>query len=226
MTRRNSARAAGAAFLLYIVFALTDMFVTRSATEGADTAARLANIAAHANNMRASILLTIASGLCAFTLACTLYRLTRDADQDMAALGLAGRSVEGALNAIAAIGAALLLWLGTTGATAMDASPRVAIAATIFKFGSTNTSLGSWCVSLGSTGFAVALLRGRIIPRWLAWVGVVGSVMLVIGLPLRLVGWLPSGIASAMWAPVAVFELTVAPWFIIKGAREPANLQA
>ena len=226
MTRRNGARVAGTAFLLYIAFALTDMFVSGAATRGSETSERLASIAAHANNMRVSILLTAACGLCAFTLAATLYSITREADRDMAAIGLIGRTVEGALNALAVVGASMLFWLATTGATAFDATSRNAIATTIFKFGGLNTSVGSWCFALGSTGFAIALLRGRIIPRWLAWVGVVGSVVLVAGLPLRLVGWLSAGVAGALWAPIAVFELVVAPWLIIKGAAEPVQRAA
>jgi hypothetical protein len=55
------------------------------------------------------------------------------------------------------------------------------------------------------------------IPVWLAWLGVIGSAVLVLGLPLELAGLLDNTLAQLMWIPVAVFELTLGPWLLIKG---------
>ena len=79
--------------------------------------------------------------------------------------------------------------------------------------------------AVGSTAFAYLLLRGRMIPVPLAWLGVFASAVLVIGLPLRLAGWLHGPITSLMWLPMLVFEISFALWLLIKGVAIPSRMQ-
>jgi hypothetical protein len=83
--------------------------------------------------------------------------------------------------------------------------------------------------AVGSTIFCWLLLRGRMIPGALAWLGVVASALLVVVLPLQTAGLFASratwysGITWFMWLPMLVFELIVAGWFIVKGVEAPAR---
>jgi len=81
--------------------------------------------------------------------------------------------------------------------------------------------------ALGSTLFCWLLLRGRMIPTVLAWLGVVSSVLLVAVLPLQLAGlfggsmsWSAS-ITWIVWLPMLVFEVAFSLWLIIKGIAVP-----
>jgi len=85
---------------------------------------------------------------------------------------------------------------------------------------------------VGSTLFSWLLLRGRMIPVALAWLGVLASVLLVVILPLQRVGlfggsrnWF-SGITWLMWLPMLVFEVMFALWLIVKGVAVPARRQS
>jgi hypothetical protein len=40
-------------------------------------------------------------------------------------------------------------------------------------------------------------------------------------LPLRLVGWLETPLANAIWAPLLVYEVWLATHFLVKGAAPP-----
>ncbi|NOH03780.1 MAG: DUF4386 domain-containing protein [Chloroflexi bacterium] len=76
--------------------------------------------------------------------------------------------------------------------------------------------------AFGSLLFCWLLLRGRLIPAALAWLGVIASALLVVILPLQLAGVLAgAGWASSatwmIWMPMLVFEVTLALWLIIKG---------
>jgi hypothetical protein len=78
--------------------------------------------------------------------------------------------------------------------------------------------------AVGSLLFSWLLLRGRIIPAALAWLGVLASVLLVVVLPLQLAGlfggsmsWSAS-ITWLVWLPMLAFELTLAFWLIVRGA--------
>ena len=79
--------------------------------------------------------------------------------------------------------------------------------------------------AVGSTLFSWLLLRGRLIPVALAWLGVLASVLLVVILPLQLAGlfggsmsWSAS-VTWLVWLPMLVFEVTLALWLIIKGVN-------
>jgi len=79
--------------------------------------------------------------------------------------------------------------------------------------------------SIGSLFFCWLLLRGRMIPIALAWLGVVASVLLVVILPLQLAGLIggamswSASITWIMWLPMLVFEIALALWLMIKGVN-------
>ncbi|HEX9423014.1 MAG TPA: DUF4386 family protein [Pyrinomonadaceae bacterium] len=77
--------------------------------------------------------------------------------------------------------------------------------------------------AVGSTSFSWLLLRGRMIPVGLAWLGVLASVLLVVGLPMQLAGLLRGTVTQLMWLPMAVFEIPLALWLIIKGVATPRS---
>jgi hypothetical protein len=81
--------------------------------------------------------------------------------------------------------------------------------------------------AVGSTLFSWLLLRGRMIPIPLAWLGVIASVLLVVILPLQLTGlfggptdWSAS-VTWLVWLPMLVYEVVLALWLLIKGVAMP-----
>ena len=81
---------------------------------------------------------------------------------------------------------------------------------------------------VGSTLFCWLLLRGRMIPAALAWLGMIASVLLDVILPLQLAGVLgnlnwSSSFTWMVWLPMLVFEVTFALWLLIKGIDVPAS---
>lgn len=221
MTRRTNARIAGATFLFYIAVAFPEMVLLGKATSGEGIAAKLSTVAQHTTELRVAVLLTLLSAFSALVLAVTLYGVTRDEDHDLAMLGLTCRVGEGVLGALplTTVG---LLWLGTTTApVSPDAAGAQALGMFFLKLGTWKTASGATLFAVGSTVFSYLLLRGRMIPVPLAWLGVIGSALLVVGLPMQLAGFLRGTVTQLMWIPVALFELTLGPWLIIKGVREP-----
>ena len=225
MTRRTNARIAGLTFLLYIAVAFPAMVLSARATGGSRAAAPLVSIAQHASEMRITVVLEVLSGFCALVLAVTLYGITRDEDREIALLAFACRLGEGLVGVfpLATLG---LLWLATNaGAGAPDAASASALAAYLLKVGAWQTISASVLFAAGSTLFSFLLLRGRMIPVPLAALGVFGSAFLVVVLPLQLAGFTPSP-SQLVWLPVGLFELTLAPWLLIKGVAAPRQRQS
>ena len=52
--------------------------------------------------------------------------------------------------------------------------------------------------------------------------GVFGSALLLVVLPLQLAGFLREPGFAIIWIPIGVFEVTFALWLIIKGVAAPA----
>lgn len=223
MTRTTNARLAGFAFLFYIAVGLTSMFLSRQATAGAEGAvAKLTSIAQHATLVRLTVLLTLLEVACAVVLAVTLYALTREEDPDLALLALSCRLTEGVLGAVAAVRSLQLLSVAMASATAApDAAAAQSFGAVLLQQSGLGFGIGATCFAVGSTIFSYLFLRARSIPIWLAWLGVLSSALLVVTLPVQIAGFLSGPVTYYVWIPVALFEVVLALWLLIKGVAAP-----
>lgn len=224
MTRTANARIAGFTFLVYIAAGITDMQLHAHATAGTNVVSRLASIAQHVGDIRYSVLLGIVQAFCALVLAVTLYAITCDEDRDLAMLGMTCRVAEGVIGALSVPETLALVWLATATETeAPDPAAGHALAAYLMHRG---VSLSATFFAVGSTLFAWLLLRGRMIPAVLAWIGVVASVLLVVCLPLQFAEFLGGPITSLMWLPMLAFEVPLGLWLIVRGVAVPARAQS
>lgn len=222
MTRRTNARIAGVTFLVYIAATIGGLVLFSRATSGEGVAAQLAGIARHATGVRFTILLGLLGNFCALVLGVTLYSITREQDPDLAMLALTCRVAEGiaGMDVSKTLG---LLWLATaTDATALDAGAASALGALFLRMEASFTASAAF-FALGSTLFSWLLLRGRMVPVALAWLGVLGSILPAVCFPLQLAGLLGGRVTSFMWYPTLLFEVALALWLIIKGVAAPAR---
>lgn len=220
MTRTTNARIAGSTFLLYIAAGVSSLALFGRAASGEGIAAKLAAIAQHPGEAGVVIVLAFVQCFAALILGVTLYAITREQDRDLAMLGMVCRVAEGVISGASIFNTLALIGLATaTGTNAPDSGTQalgryllrsdIAVTATFF--------------AVGSLLFSYLLLRGRMIPAVLAWIGVAASALLVIGLPLQAAGFLGGLITSLMWIPMLAFEVPLGVWFIFKGAAAPAR---
>lgn len=230
MTRKTNARVAGSTFLLYIAFGVAAMILSGRATNAEGIAGKLTRIAQHATEMRLAVILTLLCGFSAVVLGVTLYAITRDQDPDLAMLAMICRVVEGVSGGVSLQGSLALLWLATaTGANAPGTEATHTLGAFLLR--GQGSGLSATFFAVGSMLFCYLLLRGRMVPVPLAWLGVAASVLLVVLLPLQLAGFFRGGfftgpLTTIMWLPMLVFELTLAAWLIVKGAAMPPVARA
>ena len=85
--------------------------------------------------------------------------------------------------------------------------------------------------ALGSTIFCWLLVRGRLLPSALAWLGFVASGLLVVLLLLQRAAlfkgasnW-SSSLTWLVWLPLLIFELAFAAWLIVRGIPAPERGQ-
>jgi hypothetical protein len=144
----------------------------------------------------------------------------------MTSLALAGQSqvtdVLALLTSLSALVLGVTLYMLTRGQ-----GPALALLALTCRVLEAVSGEAAIFFAIGSTLFSWLLLRGRLIPVALAWLGVLASVLLVVVLPLQLAGlfggpmaWSAS-ITWLVWLPMLVFEVGLALWLLIKGVATP-----
>jgi len=219
MTRTTNARIAGFTLLLYIALGITAMILFGKAISGEGINEKLAHLAEYASNVRLAAVLNLFSGFAAIVLGVTLFAITREEDFDVAMLGLAFRVGEGVIGGLSIQRSLGLLWLATTtGVNAPDSGSAHALGS--FFLGQTwSPIISATFFAMGSIFFSWLFLRGRMIPIALAWLGVIASALLIVGLPLQLAGVLSGSVVQLMWLPMLLFEVPLAFWLLIKGIR-------
>ncbi len=221
MTRTANARAAGVTFLIYIAAGIASIVVFGRATSGDGMAAKLASIASHSTDVGVVVLLGLVESFAALVLAATLYAITREQDPDLAMLALTCRVGEGLIGSFSIPSTLALFRLATGPGTG---APDMAAAHLLGAYLLTgDTAFTATFFAVGSLLFSYLLLRGRMIPTPLAWLGVVASVLLVVVLPLQLAGFLRGPITSLIWLPMLAFEVPLALWLLFKGVSGPAG---
>ncbi len=226
MTRTTNARLAGFMFLFYIVTGIAGMVLFAPATSGEGTAAKLASIAQHATLMRLAAVYSLVMMMNPFVLAVALYALTRDYDRDLALLALVCRITEGVIGGMSAVAKRALLSVATAtvGAVGADAAAANALGSVLLKVQGLTTLVAAMAFAIGSTIYCYLFLRARTIPVLLARLGVIASVLLVVGLPMQMAEFINGSVTSLMWIPMAVFEVVFALWLLIKGVAPQATL--
>jgi hypothetical protein len=169
--------------------------------------------------VRVAVVLILFTSFAALVLGVSLYAITRVEDPDLAMLALTCRIGEGVTGGLSIQRTLALLWLATaTGANAPNIEAAHALGAYLLA----GQGPGAMFFAVGSTIFSWLLLRGRMIPVALAWLGVIASILMVIGPTLQIVGVLPDSATWILWIPMAAFEIPLAFWLIIKGVAAPA----
>ena len=206
MTRTPNARLAGVTFLVYIAAGIAPMV--------------------RAPGVLVGVVLSLVLCFSALVLAVTLYAITREQDREIAMLAMACRVSEGVLGAMFIPLRLALQSLGTAAVNGPDAAPAAALRALLVSARGFNTMVGATLFAAGSLLFCWLLLRGQMIPVALAWLGVLASVLLVVGLPLQLAGLVSGPAATLMWLPMLAFEVPLALWLLVKGVATPVRRQS
>lgn len=214
MTRTTNARLAGITFLLYIAAGVASMVFLTFAPKADGIAAKLASMTEHTSAVHIDVLLSLVTCFTALVLAVSLFGI----NLDLAVMVLSSRLVEGSLGVVSIIATLGLLWLGTAnGPDAPDPAAAHTIAAFLRKVEGWNFPIAATFFAVGSTIFSYLLLRGRLVPIPLAWIGIVASVLILLVLPLQLIDIVGGTAGLLVWLPMLVFEVTIAFWFIING---------
>jgi hypothetical protein len=216
---RYAPRVAGFAFLFLIAVDLASGVLwggVRTANGISDT---LVSISESSASIRLSLVLSVIASITTLVLAAMLYAIVAEQDRNLAILALSCRAVEAGLAAVGMLDTLVLL--SVSRGYPNDASSVRVLADVLLDVRWMSTNIGAMFFSVGSTLFCYLLLKARSIPVPLATIGLVGSLIILVGIPIQtaLSHRTFAGASAVIWVPVAVFEISTGVWLLVKGAR-------
>ena len=146
----------------------------------------------------------------------------------LSALALAGRPHAADVLAVFTSFSALVMGV-TLYAITRDQGPELALFGLVCRIIEGMPGEGLIYFAVGMLAFSWLLLRGRMIPAALAWLGLLASVVQVATLLLQragLAGGEVNWFSTATWLsslPMLVFELALAIWFLGRGVSAPMS---
>ena len=160
----------------------------------------------NAGVVRLSVLLNFIMAGAVIAIAVVLYPVLQRTHKTMAAGYLVARTVEGIVLALGG-----MAWLGLLNATEAQAGMLMDSSTALFTLGAE--------VTFGVTALILnaVFLQTRLVPRWLSLWGLIGGgLILALGV-LKVLGLPYTAVEAALTAPIALNEMVLAVWLIVKG---------
>ncbi len=216
MRQRTEAKIAGFAYLSYIVFTMSSSILFAKATAGDDVSQTLSTLTRMIWTARITVLLDLLQTVCAVVLAVTLYKLVKAVNPTLALLAMFFRFGEGLLGSLPLLSKLELMRLATTHTVgSANASGYLLFGNEILQ--RPDDGFSQFCFVIGGFLFACLFLRGRIIPRWLAWIGVVTIGAQLVVVPLHIATIVPGSLVNLLWMPILLYEIPLGIWLMVKG---------
>lgn len=184
----------------------------------------LADVPAHDSQVVTGALFELVIVAAVVGIAAMLFPILRRRNEGLALGYLGARILEGGLLLAASLSALLVLVFAQDYGTAQGAQP---IGDVLIDAREWTTLIGSLLVfGLGALILYSMLFRAGLVPQWLSVWGIVGAVLILARALLEVYGAELSGAVQVLLAaPIALNEMVLALWLIIKGfagESEPA----
>ncbi len=212
------ARLAGAMFLLVDALDALELWIAGRLRVPGDVVATAHRVAQSDLVYRVGLSGAVLAALCTVLIGVGLYGALKPVGRTLATTGLVFRTAEGTLFGVQAIVAFAFLKL-YTGIDASGCSPEQlsALWAVRSAAGDAGYNVAALFFSFGSTAFFYLFLRSGYIPRWLALLGFVGSLLVPVACFGSLVVQLAGRAYWALWAPIGAAEIITAIWLLVRG---------
>ena len=220
-TYRDEKRTARIAGILFIV-ATAASLLGSSFLGSVNASNYLTLLSANSGSVSTGILFLLIGAFSSASIAISLYPVLRRYSQGLALGAVGFRLIEGALYIIGAIFVVLLLNVSRQFVTAGGSSLSQSLGATLLVgYNWVNFAAAPLVFALGASMYYLIFYRTKLVPRWLSGWGLAGT-MLCISSSLLVMFNLLGAFSTpqiVLNLPIAVQEMALAVWLIVKGLR-------
>jgi hypothetical protein len=223
-TDRKTAVIVGVLFITATVANLLSTSLTRSLVDVPDY---LRSLSASGDQMLVGAFLALIAALASASIAIALYPVLQRHNAGLALGSVGFRLIEGVFYIVDILGLLLLFALSQAFVQAgTPDDPYLQTIGVLIQAGRewANFVFGVSAFSLGALMYYAVLYQSRLIPRWLAGWGVLGAVCSLVAAISILFGLAPYSLPMIfLILPIAIQEMALAIWLIVKGFAAPAN---
>ena len=179
----------------------------------------LTQVSAHPNQAAGAVLLWIIAAFTSAGIAIAMYPVLKERNAGLALGSVIFRTIEAAFYMIGVVSLLSLLTLSQqlTTAEAADRTSLQAIGNLLVSIRDHAGLLAVFAFCLGAFMYYYLFFQSRLIPRWLSGFGIVAIILMMVACVLalfsgnRITSYIP------LAAPIAVQEMVLAVWLIVKG---------
>jgi hypothetical protein len=218
-TYKNAPRLLGAAFLFVLVASLTSGVLDDQILLSGSISDYFVNISNNLTQMRISILAELVTSVGIVVLAVLLFVVLNTQNKMIALVALGCWLAEAITLAVSKIGSFALIHLSLeyVKAGATDASQFQTLGTLFHGVDTWGYDIHMWFYGLGGIMWFSLFYRSKYIPRVFAVWGIVAISVGWVGIVLA---WLDVRVNFLFFLQIAVFELTLGLWLVVKGIRD------
>ena len=179
----------------------------------------LTRFSAHTNQVAAGALLYLIGYFACAGIAVVMYPVLKKWNAGLALGSVVFRTIEAAFYMVGLVCLLSLLTLGQqfTSALAADRASLQAIGDSLVSVHDHAGLAGVFAFCLGAFMYYYLFFQSRLIPRWLSGFGIVAIILMMAACVLALFSGNPITSYIPLAAPIAVQEMVLAVWLIVKG---------
>lgn len=219
----KGARIAGLMYLFALVTAVFSEFYIRSSLfVWANVGETASNIANSEGFFRTAIVSDLSSFAGIVVLAVSLYLVVKPVNPYLALIALCWWLGQAFILGMTTLNSFIILSLvsGAGYLAAFDAGQLHALVGLFVRGHYAGYDIGLIFFSLGSSAFAYLLFKARLVPRPLVLFGLLASLLFLTGtVTLFLLPEVSPLVRQVINPPIALYELLIGLWLLIKGAR-------
>ena len=184
----------------------------------------LTRVSAHPIQAAAGVLLSIIGYLACAGIAVVMYPVLKKWNAGLALGSVVFRTIETAFYMVGLVSLMSLLTLGQqfTTAAAADRSSLQAIGNLLLSIRDHAGLLAVFAFCLGAFMYYYVFFQSRLIPRWLSGFGIVAIILMLVACVLALFSGNRITSYITLAAPIALQEMVLAVWLIVKGFNPKA----
>jgi hypothetical protein len=205
--------------MLFIIATLTGPILATPLIPDLSGTDYLIQLSAHTNQVAAGVLLSIIGYFACAGIAIALYPVLKERSSGLALGSVIFRTIEAAFYLVGVVSLLSLLALGQQFRTAgaADRTSLQAIGSLLVTVRGQAALVAVFAFCLGAFMYYYVFFQSRLIPRWLSGFGIVAIILMSTACVLalfsgnRITSYIP------LAAPIAVQEMVLAVWLIVKG---------
>lgn len=220
ISEKNAPRLLGAAFLFVFAASLVSTQMTSSVIGSGSMSDMLVSVSDKAAQMRLSVLIGLLTSIGIVVLAVMLYVVMRHENEILALVGLGWWLAEAITLAVSKLGALALVPLSSdfVEAGAPEGSHFQTLGDFLYSgLLDQGDAIHMLFYSIGGVLWFYLLYRSTLIPRLLSVAGIAIEILGLIGMVLLLA---TGDVYMLLFYPIALLELVVGVWLVIKGAPD------